>query len=84
MGSGPDTTLGPRVFGADYFSNIVYPDRGPNLDMESSSLIYNKKLHWKRIWKSMGEDPSDLSKETKESGRVSNSRGPWWLMEHAH
>jgi hypothetical protein len=24
MGSAPDTALGPRVFGADYFSNRMY------------------------------------------------------------
>jgi hypothetical protein len=34
MGSSPDTTLGPRVFGADYFSN----------KQEDEAIFINKVL----------------------------------------
>jgi hypothetical protein len=55
MGSGPDTTLGPRVFGADYFSNtklqqLQKPTQGKK-DLGPQEDYSKGNLQWKNVFR---------------------------------
>jgi hypothetical protein len=62
MGSTPDTTLGPHVFGANYFSNTFpHKERSTtrmilsSTDINIETLTCNKSLRWKESRKRVNE-----------------------------